>query len=93
MTPLNRKLYRDLWRLRGQVLAIALVIASGIAVLALSLTSMEALTETAIAYYERYRYGFASARDFQATAEEACACNLSALFDLWVYKGGAVPAN
>jgi aminopeptidase N len=45
------------------------------------------------AYYERYRYGFASARDFQATAEEACACNLSALFDLWVYQGGAVPAN
>ncbi|MDH5275224.1 MAG: ABC transporter permease [Gammaproteobacteria bacterium] len=57
MTPLNRKLYRDLWRLRGQVLAIALVIASGIAVLAMSLTSMEALTETAVAYYERYRFG------------------------------------
>jgi len=57
MTPLNRKLYRDLWRLRGQVLAIALVIASGIAVLAMSLTSMEALTETATAYYERYRFG------------------------------------
>ena len=45
------------------------------------------------AYYERYRYGFASARDLQATAETACACNLSALFDLWVYKGGAVPAK
>ena len=45
------------------------------------------------AYYERYRYGFASARGFQATAETACACDLSALFDLWVYKGGAVPAN
>ena len=45
------------------------------------------------AYYERYHYGFASARDFQATAEKACACNLSALFDLWVYKGGAVPAK
>ena len=56
MTPLNRKLYRDLWRLRGQVLAIALVMASGIAVLAMSLTSMEALTETAVAYYERYRF-------------------------------------
>jgi aminopeptidase N len=45
------------------------------------------------AYYERYRYGFASSRDFQATAETACACNLSALFNLWVYKGGAVPAQ
>jgi len=45
------------------------------------------------AYYERYHYGFASSKDFQAAAETACACNLSALFDLWVYKGGAVPAN
>jgi putative ABC transport system permease protein len=57
VTPLNRKLVRDLWRLRGQVLAIALVIASGIAVLAMSLTSVEALTETMVAYYERYRFG------------------------------------
>lgn len=62
MTPLNRKLYRDLWRLRGQVLAIALVIASGIAVLAMSLTSMEALTDTALAYYERYRFADVFAR-------------------------------
>jgi putative ABC transport system permease protein len=62
MTPLNRKLYRDLWRLRGQVLAIALVIASGIAVLAMSLTSMEALTNTALAYYERYRFADVFAR-------------------------------
>lgn len=56
MTPLNRKLVRDLWRLRGQVVAIALVIASGIALLGMSLTSMEALTETATAYYDRYRF-------------------------------------
>jgi putative ABC transport system permease protein len=62
VTPLNRKLYRDLWRLRGQVLAIALVIASGIAVLAMSLTSMEALTDTALAYYERYRFADVFAR-------------------------------
>ena len=31
--PLDRKLVRDLWRLRGQALAIALIIASGVAVL------------------------------------------------------------
>jgi putative ABC transport system permease protein len=60
--PLNRKLLRDLWRLRGQVLAIALVMASGIAVLAMSLTSMEALTETAAAYYDRYRFAHVFAR-------------------------------
>ena len=33
MYPLDRKLIRDLWRLRGQVAAISLVVASGVAVL------------------------------------------------------------
>jgi hypothetical protein len=42
-------------------------------------------------YYDAYRYGFATAEDFQAAAEHTCACNLSDLFDLWVYKGGAIP--
>jgi putative ABC transport system permease protein len=57
MRALHRKLLRDLWRLRGQVLAIALVMASGVAVLVMSLTTVESLEETAIAYYERYRFG------------------------------------
>ncbi len=56
MLALNRKLVRDLWRLRGQVLAIALVIASGVAVLVMSLSSTEALSDTAAAYYERYHF-------------------------------------
>jgi putative ABC transport system permease protein len=54
---LHRKLLRDLWRLRGQVLAIALVMASGVGVLVMSLTTVESLEQTAIAYYERYRFG------------------------------------
>ena len=41
-------------------------------------------------YYAAYRYGFASAADFQAAAEQTCACDLDALFDVWVYKGGEV---
>ena len=56
MSPLNKKLVRELWRLRGQVLAIALVIGSGVAVLVMSLSTVEALNETAAAYYERYRF-------------------------------------
>ena len=56
MSALNRKLMRDLWRLRGQVLAIALVVASGVAVLVMSLSALEALVETSEAYYERYRF-------------------------------------
>ena len=57
MRALHRKLLRDLWRMRGQVLAIALVMASGVGVLVMSLTTVESLEETAIAYYERYRFG------------------------------------
>ncbi|HSH42999.1 MAG TPA: hypothetical protein VK973_12815, partial [Arenicellales bacterium] len=56
MSPLNRKLLRSLWHIRGQVLAIALVMASGVAVLVMSLTNIEALSESAAAYYERYRF-------------------------------------
>jgi putative ABC transport system permease protein len=62
MRPLNRKLLRDFWRLRGQVIAIALVIASGVALLCMSLTSVEALSNTASAYYERYRFAHVFAR-------------------------------
>jgi len=64
LSPLNRKLVRDLWRLRGQVLAIATVIASGVAVLIMALAAIEALRETAAGYYERYRFAqvFASVK-------------------------------
>ena len=64
MNVLDRKLLRDLWRLRGQVLAIALVIASGVGVLIMALSTSEALDETARAYYERYRFAhvFAGAK-------------------------------
>jgi putative ABC transport system permease protein len=57
MRALNRKLLRNLWKLRGQVLAIAVVIASGVAVLVMSLSGHQALTETTKAYYEHQRFG------------------------------------
>src|SRR5690348_14350596 len=53
MNSLNRKLLRELSRLRGQALAVAIVIASGVAVLVMSLSTLEALDETTAAYYER----------------------------------------
>ncbi|MDH3738198.1 MAG: ABC transporter permease, partial [Alphaproteobacteria bacterium] len=56
MGALDRKLFRDIWRLRGQVLAIALVIASGVAVLVMAFSAIEALEGTGTAYYERYRF-------------------------------------
>jgi hypothetical protein len=42
-------------------------------------------------YFEEYRYGFALPANFERQAEAACGCNLNALFDLWVYKGGPLP--
>lgn len=54
--PLNLKLLRDLWRIRMQGIAIALVIASGAALLIMSLTTIEALEETTAAYYDRQRF-------------------------------------
>jgi len=39
MRSLDRKILRDLWHLRGQVLAIALVVASGVAVLVMALST------------------------------------------------------
>jgi putative ABC transport system permease protein len=62
MLSLNRKLIRDLWHSRAQALALALVIGSGAAVLIMSLTTIEALSETAQAYYDRYRFAQVFAR-------------------------------
>ena len=42
-------------------------------------------------YYQQYRYRFASARDFQAVAEETCGRDLDEFFNLWVYQGGELP--
>ena len=57
MRAMDRKVLRDLWHLRGQVLAIGMVVAAGIAALIMSLSTLEALDETTAAYYERYRFG------------------------------------
>jgi len=54
--PLDKKLVRDLWGLRGQVMAIAMVIASGVAMLVMSLGALQSLRDTADAYYERNRF-------------------------------------
>jgi len=56
-SALNRKLLRELWRLRGQAFAVGVVIASGVAVLVMSLSTLEALQVTARAYYEDSRFG------------------------------------
>ncbi|HJV85126.1 MAG TPA: FtsX-like permease family protein [Noviherbaspirillum sp.] len=54
--PMDRKLLRDLWRMRGQALAIALVAMCGIATLVTMRGSYEALLTAQASYYEHYRF-------------------------------------
>ncbi len=56
MTPLNRKLLRDLWRIKGQAVAIGTVIAVGVLLLVMQSGLITSLDETRRAYYERYRF-------------------------------------
>lgn len=64
MRALDLKLWRDLWAIRGQAVAIALVVTAGMTVLVMSLGAIVSLEETRLAYYERYRFAdvFASAK-------------------------------
>ena len=56
MGALDRKLARELWRMRTQALAIAFVIAGGVAVHLLSAGMLSSLQETRRAYYDRYLF-------------------------------------
>jgi putative ABC transport system permease protein len=56
MRALDKKLLRDLRRLWAQALAIALVIAGGVAALVAVVGSIRSLEETRATYYERYRF-------------------------------------
>ena len=56
MRALDHKLLRDLWALRGQVFAVALVVASGVALLVMSLSTLTSLRVTTEAYYQRYTF-------------------------------------
>lgn len=56
MTALDKKLLRDLWGMKGQFLAIALVIASGVATFVMSLSTLDSLSMTREAYYADYRF-------------------------------------
>ena len=56
MEALDRKLLRDLWRMKGQALAVAAVVASGVALLVMALSTLDSLRDTTDAYYDRYRF-------------------------------------
>jgi putative ABC transport system permease protein len=56
LSALDRKLLRDLWGMKGQAIAVAFVIAGGVAVALLAAGMLSSLDETRRAYYERYRF-------------------------------------
>jgi putative ABC transport system permease protein len=57
IAPLNRKLLRDLLAMKGQALAIAMVVAAGVAMYVMYLSTFDSLYRTRDAYYEQQRFG------------------------------------
>ena len=49
-------MFRDLWHMKGQALAITAVIACGVATFVMSLSTISSLHNTRAAYYNRYRF-------------------------------------
>lgn len=56
MKSLNKKLFRDFWHLRGQIIATALVIACGIASFVSMRSTYDSLLKTQQNYYSAYRF-------------------------------------
>lgn len=56
MSVLDRKLLRDLLRMWAQVLAIALVMACGVATIVIAVGAYRSLEQTREAFYDRYRF-------------------------------------
>ncbi|MDJ0899406.1 MAG: FtsX-like permease family protein [Xenococcus sp. MO_188.B8] len=56
MNSLDRKLFRHLWHARGQVIAIALVVACGIASFVMARSAYTSLTLTQNSYYNEYHF-------------------------------------
>lgn len=56
MKAIDRKLWRELWAMRMQALAIALVIVSGVAIFIMSLSTLASLYQTREAYYRSQHF-------------------------------------
>jgi len=56
MKSLDKKALRELWHMKGQALAIAMVIGSGVGTFVMSLATLESLQTTRAAFYEEYRF-------------------------------------
>lgn len=72
ISSLHRKLLRDLWQMRGQALAIAMVLGAGVATTLMSVTTLHSLRNTRDAYYQDYAFAeiFASLKRAPLTLSE-----------------------
>jgi putative ABC transport system permease protein len=77
VSVLDRKVLRDLWHLRGQMAAVALIVACGVASIVTIRTAYDSLRGSLDAYYRDYRFAdvFASLR----RAPNALATRIAAL--------------
>ncbi|MFN8577474.1 MAG: FtsX-like permease family protein [Candidatus Sericytochromatia bacterium] len=66
MKALDKKLLRELWKIKGQVLAVSIVIACGVAVYIAFFSAFLNLNLTRDSYYKEYRF-----HDFSITLEKA----------------------
>src|SRR5690242_8494376 len=76
ISMLNRKLVRDLIAMKAQALAIAMIVAAGVSMYVMYLSTFDSLYRTRDAYYEEQRFGdvFASLkRAPQRVAEQIAA--------------------
>ena len=56
MSALHHKLWRELWAMRSQALAIAMVIGSGVATFVMALSTLDSLRKTQAAFYGDYDF-------------------------------------
>ncbi|WP_178861440.1 ABC transporter permease [Thiomicrorhabdus cannonii] len=56
MLAIDIKLWRELWRMRMQAIAIAMVIVSGVAIFIMSLSTYDSLYETRESYYREHHF-------------------------------------
>lgn len=84
MQALDRKLVRDFGRLWKQALAIAMVLACGVAILLTGFGMYKALSDTRETYYERNR--FADVFSDLRRAPQSLAAELSAIDGVWAVQ-------
>ena len=56
MKAIDRKLWRELWKLRMQAIAIAMVIVGGVGIFIMSLSTLDSLFETRASYYRDHHF-------------------------------------